>query len=315
MINRQHESDGHIGFAEVNPNPVLSSGADGVLHFANPATSQLLGELDLVSIEDILPENHHELAADCLETGTIITRERHTCGRVLVWSYLPAGNNTDVYIYGHDVSDYQAGTHGSMEFPFTNPSPVLSSGADGELHFVNPATSQLLQDLKLRDIKALLPTNHEKLIRDCQKSSTTITGERKVGDRTLAWLYRASSDADEIFIYGHDLSGSDPRIFCIEGFPKANPNPIFSSGADGVPRFMNHATSQLLQDLELESTEDILPHNHKELINICLTSSKPVIRERKVAGRTLIWSYHPIDDSDLVYIYGHDITGYKPDTF
>ena len=78
---------------------------------------------------------------------------------------------------------------------------------------------------------------------------------------------------------------------------------------------MNYATSQLLQDLELENTEDILPHNHIELVNACLKTSEPLIRERKVGGRTIIWSYHPIDDSDLIYIYGHDITDYHPEVF
>jgi hypothetical protein len=98
-------------------------------------------------------------------------------------------------------------------------------------------------------------------------------------------------------------------------FPRQIPTRFFSAGADGVPRHMNYATSQLIQDLELENTLDILPRNHKELVNACLNTSEPLIRERKVAGRTIIWSYHPIDDSDLIYIYGHDVTGYHANIF
>jgi hypothetical protein len=192
---------------------------------------------------------------------------------------------------------------------------VISSGVDGELHFVNPATSQLLQDLGIEDIGEILPRHHKELVKACLKTSASLTEERKVGGRTLVWLYRSTGDSDEIYIYGHDISGCDPRVFCIEGFPRANPNPIISSSPDGMPRFMNHAASQLLEKLELESTEDILPLNHKELVNACLKTSVPLIRERKAGGRTIVWSYYPIDDSDLIYIYGHDITDYHPNIF
>jgi hypothetical protein len=71
----------------------------------------------------------------------------------------------------------------------------------------------------------------------------------------------------------------------------------------------------LLQDLGIEDVGEILPHNHKELVKACLTTNAPIIRERKIGGRTIIWSYYPIDDSDLIYIYGHDITDYHPDIF
>jgi hypothetical protein len=302
-------------FPMANPSPVLAIGVDGAVHFSNPATSQLLQDLGLADIEEILPGNHREMMKNCLKTSTPLTQECTVCNRTLVWLYRSVSDRDEVYIYGHDVSDYQSGTHDPTEFPMANPSPVLATGVDGKLHFSNPATSQLLEDLGLDDLEKILPRNHKKLAKDCLKTSTPLTEERKVGGRTLVWIYRSHSESDEIFIYGHDISGCDPKIFCIEGFPKANPNPIFSSGKDGVPRFMNHATSQLLQDLELESTEDILPHNHLELVHACLNTNTPIIRERQVSGRTIIWSYYPIDESDLIYIYGHDITDYHPDTF
>ena len=317
MTNIYLKKDGQTKFAEVNPNPVLSSGADGALHFVNPATTQLLRALRLERVEDILPGDHKELVRICLKTGIRLTQECESGGRTLTWSYQSVADGDEIYIYGHDITDYQTATSDAMEFPRSNPSPVLSYGADGKLHFVNRATSQLLLDLGIEDVEEILPRNHKELVKACLKTSTPLTEECKVGGRNLVWLYRSisDSDSDRIYIYGHDISGCNPRIFCIEGFPKANPNPIFSSGTDGVPRFMNYATSHLLQDLELENTEEILPRNHKELVNACLKTSEPLIRERKVGDRTIVWSYHPIDDSDLIYIYGHDITGYHSNIF
>ena len=307
--------DRQTKFAEVNPNPVLSFGSDGASHFVNPATSKLLQDLGIEYIDDILPGDHKELVRICLKTGVNLIQECEAGGRTLTWSYQSVADGDEIYIYGHDISDYQSATSDALEFPRANPSPVLSYGVDGELHFVNPATSQLLQDLGIEDIGGILPRNHKGLVKACLKSGTPLTEERKVAGRNLVWLYRSIGGGDEIYIYGHDISGCDPKIFCIEGFPKANPNPIFSAGADGVPRHMNYATSQLIQDLELENTLDILPRNHKELVNACLNTSEPLIRERKVAGRTIIWSYHPIDDNDLIYIYGHDVTGYHANIF
>ncbi len=304
-----------LEFPRSNPSPVLSYGTDGELHFVNSATSQLLQELGIEDIGEIFPPEHKELLKACLRSSTALIKEWKVGDRTLVWLYQSISSSDEIYIYGHDVSDYQSNTSDVLDFPRANPSPVLTSGADGKLHFVNPATLQLLQDLGIEDIGEILSPNHKELVKACLKTSTPLTEERKVGGRNLVWLYRSISDSDEIYIYGHDISGCDPKIFCIEGFPKANPNPIFSAGADGVPRHMNYATSQLLQDLELENTEDILPRNHKELVNACLRTSEPLIRERKVGGRTIIWSYHPIDDSDLIYIYGHDITDYHPEIF
>jgi len=315
ISNYQSSIADAMDLPRANPSPVLISGADGDLHFINPAASQLLQDLGLEHVADVLPRNHRNLVDACLQTSVFSTEEHEVGERNLVWLYRPSNDSDEVYIYGHDISDYQTDTSSAMDFPTANPSPVLTFGADGEFHFINPATSQLLQDLGLEDVADILPRNHKKLADACLKTSTPLTEERKVGGRSLVWLYRSIADSDEVYIYGHDISGCDPKTFCIEGFPKANPNPIFSAAADCMPRFMNHATLQLLQDLGLENTEDMLPRNHEELVRTCLETSAPLIRERKVGGRTIIWSYYPIDDSDLIYVYGHDITNYHPNIF
>ena len=315
MINIQPESGGHAKFVEINPNPVLSCGANGELHFVNPATSKMLNDLGMMDVGEILPRDHKEVAKASLDTSTALVKECRVGGRILTWLYQSVSGSDEIYIYGHDVTGYQSSTSDAMNFPRSNPSPVLTSGADGELHFVNPATSQLLDDLGLEHVGEMLPHNHIALVKASLKTSTPLTGEYKVAGRNLVWLYRSIDGCDDVYIYGHDISGCDPKIFCIEGFPNANPNPVFSVGADGVPRHMNYATSQLLGKLGLENTTDILPRNHQQLVNACLGTSAPVTRERNVAGRTIIWSYHPIDDSDLIYIYGYDITDYHPNIF
>jgi hypothetical protein len=314
-MNTQLKKDRQAGFAEANPNPVLSSRSDGVLQFVNPATSRLVRDLELESVEDILPSNHKELVSNCLKTGTRLTNEHKAGGRNLVWSYQSADDKDVIYIYGHDVSDYQSGSSAIAGFPMANPSPVLAIGADGELHFSNPATSQLLQDLELEDIEEILPDNHIELTKACLNTSTPLTKERKVGGRTLVWLYRSVSDRNEIYIYGHDVSDYQSGSSAAAEFPMANPSPVLATGADGKLHFSNPATAQLLQDLGLEDLKEILPRNHKKLVKDCLITNTPLTEERKVGGRTLVWIYRSTSESDEIYIYGHDISGCDPKIF
>jgi len=315
MMNVQREQDSQAKFAETNPNPVLSSGVDGVLRFVNPAALQLSRGLALGSVEDLLPEDHKELVKNCLETGARIIREHEAGDRTLVWSYQSVADRDEIYIYGHDITGYQSSLSDAMELPRANPSPVLISSASGELHFVNPAASQLLQDLGLGHIEDLLPLNHKELVGVCLQTSAALTEEHKVGGRSLVWLYRSSNDSDEVYIYGHDVSDYQSSAPGAMDFPKANPSPVLTFGVDGELHFINPATSQLLQDLGLENIEDILPCNHKKLVKECPETSTSLTEERKVGGRSLVWLYRSIDGSDEVYIYGHDISGCDPKTF
>ena len=106
--------------------------------------------------------------------------------------------------------------------------------------------------------------------------------------------------------YSKNNSGQIPAA----KFPKANPNPVLSCGADGVAGFVNPAASQLLKELGLKRLEDILPLNHSGLVKACLRTRTSLTDKRMTAGRTIVWSYRPIDNSDVIYIYGHDVTDY-----
>lgn len=91
------------------------------------------------------------------------------------------------------------------------------------------------------------------------------------------------------------------------GFPKANPNPVLSVGPEGIPQYVNPAATHLLKEIGLQNVEYILPTNHRMLVKKCLETGTPMSEERKIAGRTIVWSYCPIDDSKIVHLYGNDI--------
>lgn len=309
----KHMKKGVLGqsveFPRANPNPVLSTYRDGTLDFINPAASQLLEELELAHIEDMLPRNHRELLKACLETDTALTEERKVSGRTIVWSYHSLDDNDVIHIYGHDISAYTAHDSGATALPAVNPNPVLSATPDGVLQFVNPAVSQLLQDLGLETVEEILPRNHVWLVNACQNTSRALTDERKIAGRTFVWSYHSVEDSDVIYIYGHDVSGYISQTTGAAGLSSVNTDPVFSAIPDGNLQIVNPAASRLLKELELETAVEILPDNHEGLMKACRKTGATLTEERKRAGRTIAWSYHRISTSDEIYIYGHDVSG------
>lgn len=96
-------------------------------------------------------------------------------------------------------------------------------------------------------------------------------------------------------------------------FPEENPNPVLSSGLDGLPQYINPAALRLCDDLKLKSIEKLLPDTHNELVKACLNTSMVLECEHKVDGHIFLWSYLPANSNNVVFIYGNDITKYRPE--
>lgn len=296
--------------AQADPSPVLSSAADGELQFVNKAAANLQHDLELERVEDLLPAGHKGLVKACLNTGVTLTEEWHLSDRSFVWSYQSADESDVVYIYGYDVTAFQSELTRSKGLPEANPNPVLTYTEEGGVQFKNNAVVQLLKELGLKKIEDVLPVNHEELVASCVKTRNPVTEERQASDRNIAWSYQLSGNSDVVYIYGYDITSHQSRDFCASGLPGVNPNPVLTSGPDGVPRYTNPAVLQLLLDLELENVKDLLPLDHKGLVKACHSTNTALTQQYQVAGITLVWSYLPVDDSDVIYIYGNDITDY-----
>jgi len=88
---------------------------------------------------------------------------------------------------------------------------------------------------------------------------------------------------------------------------------VLSTGSDGILNYVNPAALQLCHDLRLKRVEDILPDTHNELVRTCVNTGKPLKYECTIDRHTLVWSYLPTGSSNLIYIYGHDVTEYRPE--
>ena len=304
-------------FAQANPNPVLSSDPEGMLQFVNPAALKLMANFELDKVDNLLPIGHKGLVQACLKTGITLTDESQLDGRNIVWFYQSADEDDVVFIYGHEVTSYMSQT---SSIPQTssissllekNPNPVLSYSAEGVLQFKNVASSLLLEKLRLDDVDAILPINHEKLAEYCFKTGASVTQERQVKEHCIVWSYRMTECSGDLCIYGYDVTELESNSHIANNLPGINPSPVLTTDSEGEPQFINNAVSQLLLDHQLESAEDVLPENHRGLVKACLLTNTPLKENHSVNDRTLTWSYLPVDGSDVIYIYGHDITDYS----
>jgi len=89
-------------------------------------------------------------------------------------------------------------------FPTNNPHPVLGWGREG-MKFANMAIRRLASTLE-SPLEALLPEEHEALIRRCLETGRGASAQATVGGRVLSWAY-APAPADHVVnMYCHDVT-------------------------------------------------------------------------------------------------------------
>lgn len=295
-------------FALANPNPVLASDAEGILQFINPAVTDLMHDVEVVHADDLLPSDHKGLVRACLATGATLTEECQLGSRNVVWSYQSIGKEDVVHIYGYDVTRFHLQQPYSKSLPEANPNPVLTYNSEGELIFKNSALLKILDNLGLENIEDILPVNHVSLIEFCFKTESSITEERLTGSRSIVWSYKLLDDCGGLCIYGFDVTAYDVGRKDRKALTEINPSPVLTANSDGAIQFTNDAVCQLLLDLQLDKAEGILPAEHVGIVKACFLTNTPLNVRNTKCGEIFIWSYLPVDGSDLIYIYGHDIT-------
>src|SRR5208283_148129 len=91
-------------FPDENPYPVLRISLEGVLCYANEASSPLLN-LWGCSLSDTVPEYMMELMREVSESGTNREIEVAVESRVFSLIIVPVADGDYVNIYGNDISD------------------------------------------------------------------------------------------------------------------------------------------------------------------------------------------------------------------
>ncbi len=91
-------------------------------------------------------------------------------------------------------------------------------------------------------------------------------------------------------------------------FPRFNPNPVLEFSSDGSLSYFNDAAQLMAQAFGFGHPQEILPRNTTELVHRCLTTARRQNAETTISGRTMAWTFYPIQPAHSVHCYAEDIT-------
>jgi PAS domain S-box-containing protein len=100
----EREIESLARFPMENPNPVLRIQHDGIIAFANAASSNLL-RLWNRAVGEHLPETEYKLLLQVLESRTAIEQEIDCAGRIYSLIFTPIAEGGYVNIYGRDITE------------------------------------------------------------------------------------------------------------------------------------------------------------------------------------------------------------------
>ena len=101
---------------------------------------------------------------------------------------------------------------------------------------------------------------------------------------------------------------AEQEIKHLATFPRFNPNPVLEFSADGALSYFNDAAQLMAQAFGFKQPQEILPKNAAELVQRCLTTAQRQIVETNLSGRTMAWTFYPIQPTHSVHCYAEDIT-------
>jgi signal transduction histidine kinase/ActR/RegA family two-component response regulator len=102
---------------------------------------------------------------------------------------------------------------------------------------------------------------------------------------------------------------AEAQLQKLASFAQLNPNPAMELAADGTVTYFNEAARQLVESVGCKSLPEVLPGNITEIVQTCLQGGHgKVLLETQVKGRTLSWSFHPVQPSRVAHVYIEDVT-------
>ncbi len=106
-----------------------------------------------------------------------------------------------------------------------------------------------------------------------------------------------------------DRKLAENAIQKLAAFPQVNPNPVLEFAADGTLTYSNDAATELVKRLHQANLSAILPPNAAALARECLAQRQKRLREEVcLEGRTILWSFFPVPENQVVHCYGADVT-------
>jgi len=184
--------------------PLIKVSRAGGLRFCNKATSDLLREFDLEDVLDVLPFSHRELLQACFQGELALTEARCINDKTYVWTYEADTESDEVNIFMRDlrisherevISDSSTWKKRELEF---------LADVSGVTKVISFSTYKLLGELGVNGVDELLSSRHRGLLKACLATSTELTEECKLLNRSIVWTYYPHEDGESVQVYGYE---------------------------------------------------------------------------------------------------------------
>ena len=309
-------------FPDMNPGPVLRLDMEGTVRRSNVAARDLFGpDLEGSCFWDVCPSFPEDARGRALAGGELV-HEDVTIGDQWFRLTVTHPSDTDqIFIYGTDVSVQKAAEQELAErarFPAMNPGPVARLSADGTVLRANPAASQLFGLESINDLSwlELCPGIDEALWKKVFSGGELVQHEAGVGDRCYSFTLRHEPLADQVFVYGSDvteLKAAERALAELARFPDMNPGPVCRLDRQGRVLLANPAAAAVFgsDDLTGKSWLDLVPAVDDDQWSRILTSDEPIAVESKIGEGFFVLTHAAGTEGLFVFVYGSDITREK----
>lgn len=292
------------------------------------------GDEDLVARRGMTPvigRNRREALSKVLTDGNPVSfeetsRDSNDRERYFLKMISPVMNSAgqiDYLIgYGLDITDtklWEQEQRLLRLLPTENPYPVLACGFDGKVQYLNESAEKLVANAGCKDIKDILPDEHESAIGELFKDGKDrVEYTKQAGGLLIRWTY-CKSETGQISVYGAELpletlklaNGSKYQKQQIEIISEGISVPVWLINPAGDTVASSSAAKKLLAELELDSVRELMDDElWTSVIGQRNCQSQPQTVETQFNTRALRWSFSVIGDS-IRLVELHDVTEFR----
>jgi len=184
--------------------PLITLSQVGDLEFCNCAASKLMSDLDVECVEDMLPLSHLELLQACIKGKLALTEGRCINNKTYVWTYEACTEKNKVNIYARDLSINDEICAAADTLAWKKRELEFLANISGTTKFISFATYKLIDELGVSGVDDILSSSHQGLVKACLATSTSLTEECKLSNRSIVWTYHPHDDGESVQVYGYE---------------------------------------------------------------------------------------------------------------
>jgi len=213
---------------EQSPNAVIITDTDGSIEYVNPrfttltgySSDEVIGKNPRFLKSGQMPKEQYKKLWETISSGAEWHGEFHNVKKngVLYWEFAsitPIRNSEDQITHylsiKEDITERKKSDEDLKElalFAEMNPAPVVRLARNGNILFINSATSIIFEnkDLIGKSWLNVCPGIKRSRFKKILNDSDTLQHESIIGDRNFLFTYKGNPESDYIYVYGADIT-------------------------------------------------------------------------------------------------------------